>query len=182
MPQLVHLNGPPGIGKSTLARRYVDDHPLAFCLDLDVFRGLIGRWNEHEQESGRLARRMAIVMAREHLSSGHDVVVPQLVAKAEFVIEMQTLAAELGASFVEIVLLDDRDKAAARFAARANDDTWAVHHAAASRMIEASGGYHLMYDRVVAAIPELPGALQVRTTAGETDAAYAAVLAAIASQ
>ena len=71
----MHLNGPPGIGKSTLARRYVHDHPLAFCLDIDGFRGLIGRWDEQEQESGRLARRMALAMAREHLSNGQDVVV-----------------------------------------------------------------------------------------------------------
>ncbi|TCO60925.1 hypothetical protein [Actinocrispum wychmicini] len=27
MPRLIHLNGPPAIGKSTLAERYVDDHP-----------------------------------------------------------------------------------------------------------------------------------------------------------
>jgi predicted kinase len=82
MPRLVHLNGPPGIGKSTLARRYVDDHPLAFCLDIDAFRRLIGRWDEYEEQSGLLARAMAIEMATTHLSAGYDVVVPQYVARA----------------------------------------------------------------------------------------------------
>jgi len=51
--RLVHLNGPPSIGKSTLAQRYVDDHPLAFCLDIDGFRRLIGRWEEHPTRSRR---------------------------------------------------------------------------------------------------------------------------------
>lgn len=175
----MHLNGPPGIGKSTLARRYVHDHPLAFCLDIDGFRSLIGRWDEQEQESGRLARRMALAMAREHLSNGHDVVVPQLVAKPEFVTEMKNLAAEVGARFYELVLLDDRDRAAARFEARAADDLWSAHHAVASRMINASGGYQVMYDRIVAVLPDLPGAVEIKTAAGETEAAYAAVLAAV---
>ena len=69
MPRLVHLNGPPGIGKSTLARRYVADRPLAFCLDIDGFRRLIGGWAEHPEQSGQLARRMALAMAREHITA-----------------------------------------------------------------------------------------------------------------
>jgi len=81
--RLVHLNGPPGIGKSTLARRYIADHPLSFCLDIDGIRRLIGGWDAHGQESGRLARRMALRMMQEHLGAGHDVVVPQYVARPE---------------------------------------------------------------------------------------------------
>lgn len=40
--RLIHLNGPPGIGKSTLARRYVDAHPGVLNCDIDVLRTLIG--------------------------------------------------------------------------------------------------------------------------------------------
>lgn len=167
VPRLVHLNGPPGIGKSTLARRYVDGHPLAFCLDIGGFRSLIGRWEEQEQEAGRLARRLALAMAREHLSSVHDVVVPQLVAKPEFVTATHDLAAEVGAQFYEVVLLADRDQAAARFEASSTDAAWAAHHATASRMLAASGGYAEMYDRVAAVIPQLPHAVVITTVTGE---------------
>lgn len=111
VPRFVHLNGPPGIGKSTLARRYIDDHPLAFCLDIDGFRRLIGRWDEHEQESGQLARRMALQMAATHLAGGHDVVLPQYVARPAFVAELTDVATQVGASFHEIVLLDDEANA-----------------------------------------------------------------------
>ncbi|MGI8702372.1 MAG: hypothetical protein ACR2JU_14445 [Nocardioidaceae bacterium] len=40
MSRLIHLNGPSRVGKSTLARRYVDEHPGTLALDLDVLAGL----------------------------------------------------------------------------------------------------------------------------------------------
>ena len=36
MARLIVLNRPPGIGKSTLAQRYADDHPLSLCLEQDA--------------------------------------------------------------------------------------------------------------------------------------------------
>lgn len=35
MARLILLNGMPGIGKSTLAERYADDHPGVLNLDVD---------------------------------------------------------------------------------------------------------------------------------------------------
>lgn len=172
MPRLIHLNGPPGIGKSTLARRYIDDHPLAFCLDIDGFRRLIGRWREHEQESGLLARRMALQMAATHLSDGHDVVVPQYVARPQFVGELVAVANRVGASFHEIVLLDDEAGAAARFAARAQDPSWRDHHAEAVAAMADSGGFKSMYRRLTNALPDIPAATVLRTTTNGADAAY----------
>jgi hypothetical protein len=73
---LILLNGPPASGKSTLARRYGVDHPLALALDIDVVRSLLGGWLEHPDAAGMAARAMALAMAREHLRAGRDVVVP----------------------------------------------------------------------------------------------------------
>jgi adenylate kinase family enzyme len=42
VPRLIHLNGPPGIGKSTIAQLYVDEHPGTLNLDIDRVRCLIG--------------------------------------------------------------------------------------------------------------------------------------------
>jgi len=36
MPILIHLNGPSGVGNSTLAQRYVDEHPGVLNLDIDA--------------------------------------------------------------------------------------------------------------------------------------------------
>lgn len=180
MPRFVHLNGPPGIGKSTLGRRYITDHPLAFCLDIDGFRRLIGRWDEHEKESGLLARRMALQMAATHLSGGHDVVLPQYVARPEFVRELVEVASATGASFYEIVLLDDAADAEARFEGRAQDSAWRDHHEEAVRAMARAGGFKGMHDRLIEALPDLPAARILRTTTNEVDAAYEALLGLLA--
>jgi predicted kinase len=86
MARLVLINGAPGIGKSTMARRYAEDYPLTLVLDIDQVRGMLGRWLETPSEAGVLARRMAIEMAGVHLRGGHDVVVPQFLGRIDFVL------------------------------------------------------------------------------------------------
>ena len=81
MARLILLNGPPGCGKSTLAQMFVHEHPLALNLDIDRLRGQIGQWRARSHESGLLARQLALAMAGIHLASGHDVVIPQYVAR-----------------------------------------------------------------------------------------------------
>ncbi len=77
----------------------------------------MGAWETHE-ETKLLARLVAVEMARTHLRSGHDVVVPQLLGRPEFIETLGSVAAETGAAFREILLVASSADAYARLQAR----------------------------------------------------------------
>jgi len=172
--RLILLNGPPGIGKSTHAQRYVDDHPLALNLDIDSVRRLLGRWQESPIEAGLLARAMTLTMAREHLRSGHDVVLPQYLGRPQFLREAEAVAAEAGAEFHELVLMTGRDDARDRFLRRTAAAELPVH-VEAGRLVEGLGGVDVlgpMYDRLLLVIAQRPAAQVVSCPEGEIEAVY----------
>lgn len=118
MPRLIHLNGPSRVGKSTLARRYVDDHPGTLLLDLDVLAGLVGGWREDFAGALTVARRHGRAIATRHLREGHDVVVPQLTTSHDTGPGVEVAAHDAGATYVEIALLLDEAEHLVRLRAK----------------------------------------------------------------
>jgi AAA domain len=112
MPRLIHLNGPPRVGKSTLARRYVDEHPGTLALDLDVLTGLIGGWRATFSAALEVARGHGRALATRHLREGHDVVLPQLVTVHDRDPDpgLENTAREAGATYIEVALLVDQEE------------------------------------------------------------------------
>lgn len=122
MVRLVHLNGPPGAGKSTVARSYVADHPTALALDVDNIVSMIGGWRNDFWGTLPIARKLAAAMAREHLANGYDVLLPQLVTAEGEIAPYLAAVEKAGATYLEIVLLADFPTSVARFEIRAADD------------------------------------------------------------
>ncbi len=104
MPTLIHLNGPSGAGKSTLAQRDVDEHPGVLNLDVDRVVSLIGGWQDDFGGTLAPARRIATAMAKTHLATGDDVVMPQLVTSPHEAQSFEAAAAGVGAGYVEVAL------------------------------------------------------------------------------
>ena len=182
VPSLILLNGPPASGKSTLAARLVAARPLALNLDIDAVRGALGGWIEQPDESGLAARRLAIAMATAHLLDGHDVVVPQLLARETFLVELEQLAERVGARFVEIALIVDRGAALAAFEERSASPE-NQQHEDAQRLVERAGGTAALidlYDRVMAFIETRPTVRRVQPIRGDIEATVQFVEAAIA--
>jgi len=112
MPRLIHLNGPSRVGKSTLARRYVDEHPGTLAIDLDVLAGLIGGWRENFSAVLDVARAHGRALATRHLREGHDVVLPQLVTIHDRDPDpgLEETAREADATYIEVALLVDHEE------------------------------------------------------------------------
>jgi predicted kinase len=168
------LNGPPGCGKSTLAQMYVDEHPLALNLDIDRIRSLIGRWRDDPHAAGLLARAIALATARTHLAAGHDVIIPQLLARPAFLEQAAQLAREASADFHEIVLLDSKENALRRFAERSRAAADPAH-TEAQEMIDRGGGAEELsatYDQLTSLVASRLAAKIVPTSSGQVEQAY----------
>ncbi|MEO9325104.1 AAA family ATPase [Nocardioides sp. C4-1] len=152
-PRLVLLNGMPGAGKSTLARRYRDDHPGVLCADADDLRTAIGGVPADHDEA---TQRLVLALAAAHLASGYDVVVPQLVVSPEHLARFEEVALDAGAELVEVVLhggvVDSR-----------------VPDAAVEHLVEYAHG---LADLLV----HRPGTHRLATRHGDVDAAYGALV------
>ncbi|SDU82861.1 AAA domain-containing protein [Microlunatus sagamiharensis] len=180
MATLLHLNGPPGIGKSTLASLWADRHPGTLDLDIDQLHPLIGGWRDPGQDTHALARPLGKALAASHLGSGHDVVMPQNITRLSEVEAFEEIAHARGADFREVVLLDDRDAALARFETRTDDSAWNRHN---REVVAALGGADFlgaMYDALLEVLAARPGAVVLRSTAGAVEETYAALERALA--
>ncbi|WP_112133922.1 AAA family ATPase [Glycomyces dulcitolivorans] len=181
MPRLILLNGAPAVGKSKLARRYAEDCPLALVLDLDQLRRMLGRWRDDPTGAGLRIRSVAIAAVREHLAAGYDVVVPQLVGRVEFIERLAAIAAEVGARFDEVFLVDDEESLVRRFAERtdaAADPTHVEAHELLTGGEDELRAWHGLIGKLVA---ERPQAVVVASVPSDVEATYRALLAAIGS-
>jgi hypothetical protein len=130
VPRLIHLNGPPAVGKSTLAQRWADDHPGTLNCDIDRLRMLIGGW-ESSDEAVWLIRTAALGMITAYLRTGRDVVLPQAVGRLDQLDRFRAAAGDAGGAYVCVLLTVDREEGVRRFHDRDRqapiDDPWARH-------------------------------------------------------
>jgi predicted kinase len=174
MARLVHLNGPPGIGKSTLSALFADRNPGTLNVDVDTLHHLIGGWQDEDTDTWPLVWSLVRAMVATHLDGGRDVVLPQYLGTVEEIAGVEELAREHGAGFREVVLLDDRESAIERFNRRAqdSDDPWIRHH---HRLIEVGGGPVMlgtMFDNLMEVVRLRPAAVVVPSAAGAVRETY----------
>ena len=169
---LILLNGPPGVGKSTIARRLRDDRPLSLLVDVDELWPLISEW-EHHEASQSLAFAAGLGMARAHLEAGYDVVAPQYAVGGDFFAAVDALVAVTAVSCHEIVLTGDPARVAARFRQRR-----AERASAGDRDVSANIADDRVDEVIARATEELTAIVATRpravvvSTAGGVEATY----------
>ena len=179
MSRLIHLNGPPGIGKSTLARRYVDAHPGVLNCDVDVLRTLIGGWQGDFARSGALVRPAALAMIEAYLRNGHDVVFPQLLGDLDELVRFERCATDAGAEFVERMLMDTPTASVARFHRRGESEPDNPWHDHVRTIVATQGGDALLADNHAALeriLAVRPDAVVVTSREGEVEQTYRALV------
>lgn len=179
MSRLIHLNGPPGIGKSTLARRYVESHPGVLNCDVDVLRTLIGGWRGDFVGAGSLIRPAALAMIEAYLRNGHDVVFPQMMFDAAELALFEGAATNSGAQFLERVLMDTPTSSAARFHRRGRSDPEDPWHDQVRSIVAAQGGDAMLarcHASLRSLVAERPDAVVIDSQEGRVEQTYLALL------
>jgi len=181
-PKLILLNGNPGMGKSTLAERYVNDHPLTLNLDVDRIWHMMGQWQHMLNESHRLKQKHSYALAGSHLAEGYDVIIPDLMETVERPKNFERIAKRHGAIFREIALVTSPEDAIERCKARARRmgyqdgfrpggvlDT----HGRELKLTE-------MYQNMLAVTALRPQTIQIQPELGDIEGTYYQLLSAIA--
>lgn len=176
-PKLILLNGSPAVGKTSVARRYADEHPLTLHLDVDGVRDMIVGWQADPIASGHRARAMIEAMAASYLGSGNDVIVSQLYGRVAGIELLEEVARAVEAVWVEIALVAPLATIEERFVARDGSQLEAL--AAADRTV--SEQLSELHERLGAAVSERPGCALIDTSDGDYDAVYDQVVETIAA-
>jgi hypothetical protein len=175
-PLVLHLNGAPGVGKSTLARRWADGHPGTLLLDIDVLRTWVSGWRDDFAATGAIIRPVALAMLSAYVGHGRGVVLPQLLADGAELARFRDATEGAGGRWVSVLL--EADDPAARFAAR---EVTEPHLEAVHRLVEEAGGEHLTaYAAQLEAFADsTPGVIRLPTVTGDVNGSYSALVAAV---
>jgi len=178
--RLIHLNGPPGIGKSTLARAYVEQAHGTLNADIDVLRTMVGGWTDDFLRSGILIRPAATALVSAYLGESGDVVFPQMLADPREVERYAQAAAQAGAAYVELMLLPEPESdVVARFHRRGEGGSQEWHDQVRT-IVAAQGGdasLRRTHERLLELLELRPQVRVVTSREGDPADTLAAVLA-----
>jgi adenylate kinase family enzyme len=172
--KLIILNGPLGIGKSTLAKRYAKDHPLTLVLDIDEVWAMLSNWREEKEVSAPLSKQLALEMARVTLKAGHDVIVPQILQTSELADSFEKLTRDCGAQYYEILLIVDKDESIRRFIERGKSSGNPTGFRAGGNIDTGGRETKLaeMYDKMIEVSSERPNVIKIEPLLGNVEGTY----------
>ena len=175
-PLVLHLNGPPGVGKSTLARRWAEQHPGTLLLDPDALRTWVSGWRDDFVATGARIRPVALAMLSAYVADGGSVVLAQLIANEGELARFEAAARDAGGRFVEVFL--EADDLAERFVVAASRTSRGSKRS--TSWSRSSGRPPEQYaDRLAALSEARPDAVRLPTRTGDVEGSYAALVAAV---
>ncbi len=114
--KLIIINGPVGVGKTTLAKQLQTKLPLSFFFHFDEMRRHIGAYHEYKVESRNLTYELAFSCAEKCFELGKDMIIDKIMYNdAEKGTEKPTLdvlhaiANKYGAEVHELLIWADKE-------------------------------------------------------------------------
>lgn len=170
-PKLIMLYGFAGCGKSTLAERYINDHPLALYVEGDEIITKLGQWRTHQNEAVACKRALTSGMTAIHLRSGYDVIIPRLPG-GSYDPTYENVAREAGADFLEVFIDVERREAIRRLRARG---TWG--EAGLPPITDKDlPKIERLYEEMIDAVAQRPNTFVIKSTEGDVDGTYTSLI------
>jgi len=176
-PKLILLAGFAACGKSTVAERYISDHPLALYIEGDEIITKLGQWRAHISEAIKSKRLLAAGMAAIHLRSGYDVILPRMPG-GEYESAYEDAAKETGADFYEVFINVGKDEAVKRLLARGS---WGEEGLPPITQ-EDRPKIERLYDEMVDAVAQRPNTVKIESIEGDVEGTYQGLLKAISTK
>ncbi|MFA5986033.1 MAG: AAA family ATPase [Parcubacteria group bacterium] len=102
--KLITINGPCGIGKSTLSEKIHANMPLSFLLDIDAQRRFISQYREKKEESGKIMMTISKAIIKSCLEDDRDIIIDKIMLDNDVLDFYYEIAKIYGADVYEIIL------------------------------------------------------------------------------
>lgn len=117
-PKLIILYGFAASGKTTLAKKYTDNHPLSMMIEGDEIINMMGEWRKYESEARNLVFSHTCSIVKNQLQSGHNVLLPYLLTDESQIKNFEEIATAVGCDFYEVSIHADKDTSLKRLLKR----------------------------------------------------------------
>ncbi len=107
--KLIILNGPSGVGKSTVAGRLHALMPTSVLIDIDELRRTIPGYREKWEEGGRLAYDYAANAIEDALKAESDVIVDKTITQPQVLDTFVSTAHQYEAEVIEFLLFAQKE-------------------------------------------------------------------------
>lgn len=172
--KLIVLYGFAASGKTTLAKLYIDEHPLALAFEGDSIIGMMGQWRKYESEARRIIFEHTKSIIRNQLLAGKDVIIPYLLTEASDSESFENIAHECGVEFIEVYIKFEKEEAVENLLRRG---VWGEEGSPQLTKNDLPEIYKL-YETMASAMEKRDRVKIITSTLGDIEGAYKSLLTA----